>query len=245
MSSVVTESHAGVLTITLNRPAVRNALNSDMLIELTALLRQVAHDSDIEVVILTGCDPAFCAGLDLGELSADPARLIAIATDPATNPFLALRELPQPAIGAVNGPAITGGLELALACDFLVAGPSARFGDTHAKVGVLPAQGAPALLSAVVGSAVAREMSLTGNPIDAERALRVGLVNHLVEHDDLLPFTRTLAADIQGCDSRAVREVKRSYVEGTMGTRAQWLDLEARASAAWHLNAGGGSSTTR
>lgn len=236
MTACRTELRDDVLTVTLNRPAARNALSADLLRELAATFRAVATDAGVDVVIVTGADPAFCAGLDLRELAADPTGLVAVATAESTNPFRMLRDVPQPVIGAVNGPAVTGGLELALACDFLVASRRASFADTHARVGVLPAQGLPALLSAAVGAPLARMMSLTGNAIDAETALRAGLVTHVVEHDALLPVCRKLAADIRAGHRGAVRAVKGSYSQGLRGTREEWLALDRTLSERWRFD---------
>lgn len=132
-TEVSTAVDDGVLLVTLDRPAARNALSAALLPELTRVFRTEAFRTDVDVVIVTGADPAFCAGLDLRELRAAPEELMRVATDDATNPFLALRSVDRPVIGAVNGPAVTGGLEIALACDILVASERATFADTHAR----------------------------------------------------------------------------------------------------------------
>jgi len=121
----------------------------------------------------------------------------------------------KPLIGAVNGVAITGGFELALNCDFLVASEHAKFGDTHTRVGVMPGWGLTVLLPQAIGVRRAREMSWTGNFMGADEALHLGLVNHVVSHDDLLPFTRRLALDIVGNDQPGVRQMKATYAEIT------------------------------
>jgi enoyl-CoA hydratase len=136
-------------------------------------------------------------------------------------------------IGAVNGPAVTGGLELALNCDLLVASERARFADTHARVGVMPGWGLTVLLPQAVGVRRAREMSFTGNYVDAETALVWGLVNHVVPHDELLLFARALAADIVGNDQASVRQLGQIYDEVTSTTVAEGLRLEARRSREW------------
>lgn len=223
----------GVLTVILDRPAARNALTSALLRELTEALRGPACEPGVSAVVITGSDPAFCAGLDLKELAQDPQGLIATAMEPATNPFRAVREIPVPTIAAVNGAAYTGGLELVLACDFAVASEQARFADTHAKVGVPPAQGMPALLSAAVGVPFAKRMSLTGLPVDAATALQAGLVTEVLPHAALLERARQLAASVEACDPSAVRAVKGLYDEGLSGTRAQWLALEQTQARRW------------
>jgi enoyl-CoA hydratase len=237
-SGVLVEVNDGVAAVTLNRPAARNALDAATLVGLTAALSGVAADPGVEVVVVTGVDPAFCAGLDLAELSADPDHLMAVATAPSTNPWDALRALPQPVIGAVNGPAITGGFELALACDFLIASDRARFGDTHAQVGVLPAQGLPAALSAAVGVPTAKYLSLTGRTIDAAEAQRLGLVTQVVPHDQLAAAAAELAAAVMRGHGPSVRAVKHQYDTGLLGTRAEWLAREREEAGAWTFDPG-------
>ncbi|MBU6217174.1 MAG: enoyl-CoA hydratase/isomerase family protein, partial [Acidobacteria bacterium] len=142
-------------------------------------------------------------------------------------------------VGAVNGPAITGGFELALNCDFLVASERARFADTHARVGIMPGWGLSVLLPQAVGVRRARELSATGNFLDAPTALAWGLVNHVVAHDRLLPFARKLATDIAGNDRAAVRQLMATYTEGSLVTAAEALEIEQRHSRAWLANRAG------
>ncbi len=136
-------------------------------------------------------------------------------------------------IGAINGVAVTGGLEVALGCDFLVASERARFADTHARVGVMPGWGLTVLLPQRVGVARAREMSVTGNYVDAATALVWGLVNHVVSHEELLPFAKQLAADVVSNDSMGVRQMLRTYAEGSLGTAEAAWTLEDRVSREW------------
>jgi enoyl-CoA hydratase len=131
-----------------------------------------------------------------------------------------------PVIGAINGACATGGLELALACDFLVASERAKFGDTHARVGFTPAGGMSVLLPQAVGLRMAREMSLTGNFIDAHEAHRLGLVNHVVAHDDLSTTAIGLGQDIADGDQDAVRELKHLYARGWKLNGSDAIDLE-------------------
>jgi enoyl-CoA hydratase len=218
-----------IATITLNRPEARNALSSEVLRLLPQRLREVDADDAVDIIILTGTDPAFCAGLDLKELGSTGANLGAGGAG-GRGPF---PELAKPIIGAVNGPAITGGFELALACDFLVASDRARFGDTHARVGVMPGWGLTVLLPQAIGVRRAREMSYTGNFLTADEALQWGLVNHVVDHADLLPFTRRLALDIVSNDQRGVRQIRSTYT-GVVGTTVEegW-QIERRDVNAW------------
>jgi enoyl-CoA hydratase len=136
-------------------------------------------------------------------------------------------------IGAVNGVAITGGFELALACDFLVASERARFADTHARVGIMPGWGLTVLLPEAVGVRRAKELSTTGNFLDAGTALAWGLVNHVVPHEELLPTAQRLAADIAGVDRRAVRRMLRTYDDGALLDGAGAWALEGEVAGAW------------
>ena len=231
---VLYESSDRIATVTLNRPAARNALSSEVLALLPRLLERADTDPDVDVVILTGADPAFCAGLDLKELGDTGGNLRGTGADGGTNasgvrgPFPAMT---KPLIGAVNGVAITGGFELALNCDFLVASERAKFGDTHSRVGVMPGWGLTVLLPQAIGVRRAREMSFTGNFMDAHEALAFGLVNHVVPHDELIAFTRSIALDIIGNDQPGVRQIRSTY-SAHAAESEQWA-REAADGAEW------------
>jgi enoyl-CoA hydratase len=224
-----------IATITLHRPDARNALSSEVLRLLPQLMLQADADDDVDVVILTGTDPAFCAGLDLKELGSTGGNLGGgSGADGGVNRHGARGPFPpiaKPLIGAVNGVAVTGGFELALNCDFLVASEHAKFGDTHARVGVMPGWGLTVLLPQAIGVRRAREMSFTGNFLSAEEAHRLGLVNHVVPHADLLPFTRALATDIIGNDQPGVRQIRATYA--AIAHDDDGWETEARDSRAW------------
>ena len=185
-----------VRTLTLNRPQSRNALSSELRRRFFAALRDAETDDAVDVVILTGADPVFCAGLDLKELG-DSTELPDIS--PQWPPMT------KPVIGAINGAAVTGGLELALYCDVLIASEQARFADTHARVGLLPTWGLSVRLPQKVGVGMARRMSLTGDYLAAADALRAGLVTEVVPHDRLLEAARAVASSIVGNNQKAVR----------------------------------------
>lgn len=198
-----------IATVTLNRPGARNALS----VALSRQLRQqmtAAENSDSDVIILTGADPAFCAGLDLKELGGGGRDVgVGLGNDEVpTTPWVITT---KPVIGAINGVAITGGFELALQCDFLVASDRAAFGDTHTRVGVLPGWGLSVLLPQAIGIRRAIEMSITGNFMGAEEALAFGLVNRVVAHTDLMATVRALAADISRNNGPAVQTLLASY----------------------------------
>ena len=214
---VLVEIDDGVATLTLNRPEARNALNRALSNALWDSVVAAGEDPAVAVVVLTGSDPAFCAGVDLKEASGELA-VSAAPRPPGEGPERAsnglYRFLPlidKPIIGAINGVAVTGGLELALQCSFLVASERARFADTHARVGVMPGGGITVLMSDSMGLRRALELSLTGNFLSAEQALRYGLVNHVVAHEELLPFAKGLAGDIASNDQASVRRLYGHY----------------------------------
>ena len=225
----VTRSDATAV-VTLNRPQSRNALNSELLSAIPRAFADSEADDAVAVVVLTGADPAFCAGLDLRELGS---------SDNLTGGNLGLGHrlwapMTKPVIGAVNGASVTGGFELALQCDFLVASERARFGDTHARVGVLPGGGLSVLLPQSIGVRRAKEMSLTGNFLSADEALQWGLVNHVVPHEELLPTALSLAADIASYPTDASRALLAEYNATTATTVAEGLQIERERFRAWH-----------
>ncbi|HVA04090.1 MAG TPA: enoyl-CoA hydratase [Acidimicrobiales bacterium] len=234
-----------VATVTLNRPGARNALSTDLIRVLSERVAEADGRDDVDVLILTGADPAFCAGLDLKELGRDGGPLKRAPGDggerednqgdragaPSRRGRGSTLPTSKPIIGAVNGATVTGGLELALQCDFLVASERARFADTHARVGVHPLWGLTVLLPQAVGMRRAREMSATGNFISASTALEWGLVNHVVAHEELLPTARRLAADIVTSDQRAVRAILGTYEQASRVPGGEAWDVEARSAA--------------
>jgi enoyl-CoA hydratase len=234
---VLLEVSERIATITLNRPDARNALSSEVLRLLPERMRAAEVDSGVDVIVLTGTDPAFCAGLDLKELGSTGGNLSGGGSDGGRNrdgvrgPF---PRITKPVIGAVNGVAITGGFELALNCDFLVASERAKFGDTHTRVGVMPGWGLTVLLPQAIGVRRAREMSFTGNFIDADEALRLGLVNHVVPHDRLIDAVRQIAGDIVGNDQAGVRQIRSTYDH--IATNDDHWEAEARDGRAWRRN---------
>jgi enoyl-CoA hydratase len=217
-----------VATITINRPEVRNAINAAVLEGLHAAVVAAESDAGVDVLVLTGADPAFCAGIDLKQLGAGGigGRHLADGRGP-------LPPRTKPLIGAINGVTVTGGLEIALACDFLIASDRARFADTHARVGIQPGWGLTVLLPEAVGGRRARQMSITGNYVDAATALQWGLVNQVVPHDDLVPTVAALAADIVSNDQAALRQILATYAEGGDTTAAHAWEAEARVSHEW------------
>jgi enoyl-CoA hydratase len=221
VSPIVTATDRGVRTVTLHRPDKRNALDRSMQEELVSALAAADQDPAVRAVVLTGADPAFCAGVDVSDplLFADR-----YANRFRTDPARALRAMATPVIAAVNGACVSGGLEIALSCAFIVASEQAQFADTHARLGVVPSWGLTALLPRAVGVRRAREMSLTGRFVPAGDALACGLVNHVVPHSSLLPFANALAGDIT--HASAATDVLALYARSDDLTLAAACDLE-------------------
>ena len=188
---------AGLVLVTINRPSKLNALNNATMEELDDAFQRVEASSEHRGLILTGAGPkAFVAGADIGELvNATPlegkARCL---RDQAI--LRHLETMAKPSIAAINGYALGGGLELAMCCTLRVAAATAQLGFPEIKIGVFPANGGTQRLPRLVGRGRALEIMLTGKPIDAAEAYRIGLVNHVVESSELLPFSRTLLAGI-------------------------------------------------
>jgi enoyl-CoA hydratase len=221
----------GVLTLTMHRPHAMNALARELRAALIAAFRRANDDAAVGVVILTGAGRAFSAGLDLKELGGESSSTAGIADAVATGDLIETMALcDRPIIGAVNGVAVTGGFELALACDLLIASPEARFADTHARVGIMPGWGLSQKLSRLIGIGRAKELSLTGNYCSAEQACAWGLVNRVVAAEALLPTCRELARDMLSCDPDVLRAYKRVIDEGYAATFADGLALERRRS---------------
>jgi len=226
----------GIATITLNRPEVRNAINRPLRRGLAAALNQAEADPAVSAMVLTGAGPAFCAGLDLKELGSRTSDVASNET--STGSVKPFPDRTKPLIGAVNGPAITGGFELALNCDFLIASEQAVFADTHARVGVMPGWGLSALLADAVGSRRAREISLTGNFVTAEEALTWGLVNRVVAAEDLLPTVHRIAGDMVANDQVGVRRMLATYREQEEERLADAWRLEGEASQVFQSEVG-------
>jgi len=247
---VTIERDGPVATVTLNRPEAMNALSKGLRAELARAMIELDGDDDIRAVVLTGAgERAFTAGLDLKELGADTSNLGAANAEGASeNPVKAIEQCRKPVIGAINGVAITGGFEVALACDILIASENARFADTHARIGIMPGWGLSQKLSRLVGISRAKELSLSGNFLDAKTACEWGLVNRVVPASELLDAACKLAGDIATADPAMVCAYKkliddgfaRSFGEGkalehqlssTANSRVSADDVEARRRA--------------
>jgi len=230
---LLVEKSEGIATVTMNRPRVMNALSGELRESLRQAFIDLSGDPETEVVILTGAGRAFCGGLDLKELSTKGIGI----EDPGAIPtggsfFINATEFERPIIGAINGAAVTGGLELALICDVLIASTEAVFADTHARVGILPGWGLSQILPRILGPGRAKEISFTGNFISAEQAQTWGLVNRVVSPEALLPTAHALAKDIQSCLPEAVAAYKGLINRGLAMNLEDALKMEAKASVA-------------
>ena len=223
-----------IAIVTLNRPEAMNALSAALRAELADAMVALEADADVRVIILTGAgEKAFTAGLDLKELGADTRNLgDANASEARRNPVKAIEIATKPVIGAINGVAITGGFELALACDVLIASTQARFADTHARVGIMPGWGLSQKLSRLIGIYRARELSFTGNFLDAQTACDWGLVNRVVAPEELLPCALKMARDMAGIDPAMLRQYKALINQGFERDFGAGMALEAEFSTA-------------
>jgi enoyl-CoA hydratase len=229
---VLVEVEDRVATVTLNRPESRNAISSELHGQLDAAITELDERDDVGCIVLTGADPAFCAGMDLKSLATENRSTQQERQRQAAR-FEMLAPHQAPVIGAINGPTVTGGLELAMCCDFLIASERARFADTHARVGVMPGGGMTIRLPQLVGIDRARRMSFTGDYIDAVTARDWGLVVEVVPHEALLPRARELAATIASIPNEYVRELRRGYAEISALSGAEALAAENRWSRDW------------
>jgi enoyl-CoA hydratase len=233
MTTVLSDRDGAVVTLTLNRPEKLNALNAELLAALAAALTSLDDDPTVRAVVLTGAgDKAFVAGADIGAMAAmSPAEALAFA-DRGRRAGDLLEGAHFPVIAAVNGFALGGGCELALCCDFIYASDRARFGQPEVGLGIIPGFGGTQRLARAVGRPRARELCMTGDPLSAEEARAIGLVNAVVPHADLLPKVRAVAEKIAGRGPLAVTAVKRAIRRGDDGPLATGNELEASAFAA-------------
>jgi enoyl-CoA hydratase len=225
---VLVTRHDGITTVTLNRPEALNALSGPLRQAIAETFLELASDESTEVIILTGAGRAFTVGLDLKELGGETAATTVTDKDLGK----AVANVGKPVIGAINGFAITGGFEIALMCDFLIAGPNAKFADTHARVGVVPGWGLSQRLPRLIGINRAKELSLTGNYLDAQTAYAWGLVNRVVDEKDLLPTCEKLAADILTTEPITRGAIRDIMDRGWHSTLEEGLSIEHAANRA-------------
>lgn len=211
---VLTERHDAVCLVTLNRPDALNALSKALRAEIVRVFNELRDDPEIRAVVLTGSGRAFTAGIDLKEAGQTGFALGADEDSASINMLAAIEAYPWPVIGAINGFAITGGFELALMCDVLLASEHARFADTHARVGIVPGWGLSQKLSRLIGISRAKELSFTGNFLDAHTAERWGLVNRVLPAGELVAAALKLAAEMTSTNPDLLRKYKALIDDG-------------------------------
>ena len=225
---VLVERDGPVAIVTLNRPDALNALSRALRAEIVKTFADLAADDTVRAAVLTGNGRAFTAGVDLKEAGETGFALGADGGSIDLNEGLAA--FPWPIIGAINGFAITGGFELALMCDVLLASENAKFADTHARVGIMPGWGLSQKLSRLIGISRAKELSFTGNFLDAETAADWGLVNRVYKADEPLPAAIKLGHDMASCDPVLLKNYKRVIDDGFAASFGEGLKLEIERS---------------
>ncbi len=230
--TVLSSLEEGVLTVTLNRPEVYNAFNTQMLTDLGQTLRQAERDDRVRVLVITGAGRAFCSGQDLKNLDE-------LAPNGQTphfgewirrnyNPLIIrLRALEKPVLAAVNGVAAGAGMSLALACDLRIASEQASFSQAFAKIGLVPDSGSLYFLPRLVGYSKALELCWTGDSISAQEALRLGLVNQVVPADELMAATRQLAIRLAQGPAKAIGLIKRGMNRSLVADLESVLEYES------------------
>ena len=230
---IAVQTRDNVALVTLSRPKANNALNRLLSTALVASFEALRDSDEVHAIVLTGAGKAFCAGVDLKELSENPGVLQNGGMGTRSPLVVAIRDCGKPVIGAVNGAAVTGGFELALACDFLYASPLARFADTHARVGLLPGWGLSQKLGRLIGINRAREASLTGNFISAEQALDWGLVNRICPADTLVDDAVAAAIQIAESNPATVSAMRSLMNDGDLLPLGDALELEGERGIAY------------
>ena len=227
---ILVEKTGELAVVTLNRPQAMNALSRELRAAIAETFDELEADPNVRVAILTGAGKAFCAGLDLKELGAGADTVQSSVT--TRDPVSSMGRFSGPVIGAINGVAVTGGFELALACDVLICSSEARFADTHGRVGILPGWGLSQKLSRTIGIYRAKELSLTGNFLSAAQAVDWSLANRVVAPHELMPACRKLAADMLSLVPECLSGYKRLIDQGYAESFGEALKIELRVSGA-------------
>ena len=224
--ALILEKKAGVAKITLNRPQVLNALNRQLISELLAALEEAQQDETVKVVVLKGAGRAFCAGIDLQEYPLGGGK-----TQDAgfSGLWEKIEELTKPVIGAVHGYAVAGGFDISFCCDMVIAAEGTKFGDTHARFGIIPAAGETKRLPNRIGVLKAKEMMFTSEMIDATEAERIGLVNKVVPADKLEEAVDELTAKLLKNSAKSISFIKTLINRGMEVDFATGLKMEAMA----------------
>jgi len=228
-SAVLSGIADGVMTITLNRPTVLNAMNADLLAQLGAAFAAAKHDNAVRAVLLTGAGRGFCAGADLSTNSMRTGNDVQEMMRSRYHPIiLMMRQFPKPIVGAINGTAAGGGLSLALACDIVLAGESASFLQAFTKIGLVPDCGSTWFLPRMVGDVRARALIMMADKITAREAQQYGLVWKVIADDALMSEARSCAARLAAMPTRAYDLVKQALAASSSNGLADQLELEAR-----------------
>lgn len=235
------ERAEGYAVLTLNRPESRNALSPQLLVDLCDAFNTLAQDRECRAVILIGAGSAFCAGLDLKAMAGSDDGLGVYAIHGEHDITSAMENFDRPIIVGVNGVAATGGFELALMGDILIASATAKFADTHARVGLAPGWGLSQKLARIIGPSRAREAHFTGNFITAEQAAEWGLVSRMVEPDTLLAECRKVAEDVVSCVPETVKVYKQMVNEGLQMDLGAGLVMERRVMSHVNKHVSGGA----
>jgi enoyl-CoA hydratase len=226
--NILVEKSAPVAVVTVNRPKVLNALNQKTVSELECAFFELKDDASIKAVILTGAgDKAFIAGADINEIATFNATSGAQFAHRGQAVLALIENLGKPVIAALGGYALGGGLEIAMACHMRIASAKAKVGQPEINLGIIPGFGGTQRLARLVGEGKAMELNLTGEPIGAEEALKIGLVNQVVAPEELMPAAKALADKICSKGGVAVRYCMEAVHKGLQGTLAEGLNLEA------------------
>ncbi len=226
--NLLLEVRDGVAVVTLNRPEKRNALNFQTIGDIFDCFQQLSGKEEVRVVILTGSgEKAFAAGADINELARMEATEGRARSQKGNQVLSLIENLGKPTIAAVNGAALGGGCELAMACTLRIAAQHARFAQPEVKLGIIPGYGGTQRLPRLVGPTKAMEMLLTGDPVDAPEALRIGLVNRVVRTGELLSAAESMAKKIMANGPLAVRWTMEAVQRGQGMPLAKGLSLEA------------------
>lgn len=226
--TVLTTAEGGVFTLTLNRPDVLNALNDQLTSDLGEAIKFAERASDVRCVVLTGAGRGFCSGQDLRDRSGVGQISYGDSIRGRYNPIiLRIRTMEKPVIAAVNGVAAGAGCNLALAADLRIASDRASFIEVFSRVGLIPDSGGTFILPRLVGLAKAFELAYTAEPVDAAEALRLGLVNRVIPHDDLMPATMDLAKRLAEGPTRGFGLTKRGFNFALSASLEAALEYEA------------------
>ncbi len=227
--NILLEKEDKIAVLTINRPKAMNALNNDTITEIIDAVTIVSADADVDVLIITGADKAFVAGADIAfmqNLSAMEARAFGALGQKA---FRMIEAMEKPVIAAVNGFALGGGCELSMCCDFRIASTKAKFGQPEVGLGITPGFGGTQRLPRLVGAGMAKQLLFTADVIDAAEALRVGLVNQVVEPEALMDTVKAIAKKIASKGQIAIRLTKVAANEGTQTDIDRAMSIEADA----------------